>query len=85
MDNRLNVVLVVLMVIFILNFGIFIMVGVEKSTPPEPLTFSHRWGICALDIRCQKCLYDEHDGLNKMLDVCWQQHEMDKHVEIFGR
>ena len=80
-NNKFAYILVVLMVIFFVSFGTLILTAIEE---PQPLTFSHRWGICVLSLSCDLCL-EEHDYLNSSLSVCWDLQDMDRHVEIFGR
>ena len=79
-DNKFTYILLVLMAIFVVSFGTLILTAIDE---PQPLTFSHRWGICTLSLSCASCL-DRHERLNSSLSICWEEMDMDRHVEIFG-
>lgn len=54
------------------------------SAEQPPMSFEHRWGECTLHLVCHSCL-EQNDFLNSSLDLCWEQTDMDRHMEIFGR
>ena len=83
-DNKFAYILIVLMAIFVVSFGTLILTAIEQPPETQPLTFSHRWGICSLSMSCDHCL-EEHNYLNSSLSICWELQDMDRHVEIFGR
>jgi hypothetical protein len=84
MQAKVNTyILMMLLVIFLISFGNLILNALERPSCPEPLSFAHRWGICTLSMFCGDCL-DDNGRRNSALDLCWERHDMDRHIEIFG-
>lgn len=51
-----------------------------------PMSFEHRFGECYLSMLCHNCLERERvPGVTSGLSICWEETNMDEHMEIFGR
>jgi len=81
----LNIAISILAIVgWLLFFQASSTIETIHSQPTPTMSFEHRWGECALSMFCAQCLND-HEGLNSSLSVCWEQTNMDGHMEIFGR
>lgn len=61
-------------------------IDVLESRPTPTMSFAHKWGECSLSMFCAQCLEREQvPGVTDGLTVCWEETDMDEHMEIFGR
>ncbi len=81
----LNIFISIMAIIgWLLLFNTNLALESVRSQPTPTMSFEHRWGECTLHMRCDSCLND-YQRLNSSLSVCWEQTNMDRHMEIFGR
>lgn len=81
----LNIAISILAIVgWLLFFQASSTIETIHSQPTPTMSFEHRWGECTLHLWCDKCL-NNYQRLNSSLSVCWEQTNMDRHMEIFGR
>lgn len=83
----LNTAISVLAIIgWLLFFQADATINAFESQPTPTMSFAHRFGECSLSMPCAQCLEREQvPGVTSGLEFCWEETDMDTHMEIFGR